>query len=77
LSFVIRDSLGFNRITEKVFLPSSREAPRRHCEPKAKQSRFTARDKLCNLCFKEIQNFEIAAPALIMLGLACKKRSSQ
>jgi hypothetical protein len=38
---------------------------------------FMPHDKLLNLGFKEINNVEIAIPALIMLGLACEKRSSQ
>jgi hypothetical protein len=38
---------------------------------------FAVRDKLRNLGFKEINKFEIVAPALAMLGQACKKRSSQ
>jgi hypothetical protein len=56
---------------------SLRERPRRHCEPKAKQSRFIVCDKIRNIGFKEINNFELAAPASVMQGQACEKRSSQ
>jgi hypothetical protein len=45
----------------------------RHCELKRSNLVFDIRDKLRNLGFKESKNFEIAAPALIMLGQALQK----